>query len=78
MNRFFGMMPSNKIELEKHYKDNLGFKIVIQAGPEGYSIIYADHSTEYADINDTTENNFKTAYDIVTKHLGGLIEDDIY
>lgn len=34
MRRFFGMMPSSEIEIEKCYKDKDGYKIIIQAGGE--------------------------------------------
>lgn len=74
MKRFFGMMPSDSIEIEESFSDACGFKILIQAGPEGYSIIYADHSCEYQDINDTSENNFDKAYRVATEHLGHLIK----
>ncbi len=74
MNRFFGMMPSDEIKKEKHYKDDLGLRITIQAGPHGWTIMYADSSSEFKDIDSTTDENFKTAYDIATKNLGKLIE----
>ena len=66
MKRFFGMMPSSEIEIEKSYKTDLGI-IIIQAGPNGYSIIYGDGSPESEDISDTSENNFNKAYNIAKK-----------
>ena len=63
MKRFFGMMPSDEVEIEKHYKTNLG-TVTIQAGKEGYSILFADGSSKYEDIQDTTENNFNKAYEL--------------
>jgi hypothetical protein len=74
MKRFFGMMPSDEIKKEKHYKDDLGLRITIQAGPHGWTIMYADSSSEFKDVDSTTNENFKTAYDIATKNLGKLIE----
>ena len=74
MDRFFGMMPIDKIEKEVTYKDDLGMKITIQAGPHGYTIIFMDNTTEYEDIDDTTENNFNKAYNIALGYMGTLIE----
>ena len=74
MKRFFGMMPSSEIEIEKRYKDKHGYKISIQAGPHGWSIIYADSSSEFKDINNTSNENFKAAYAIASDNLGGLTE----
>ena len=61
MNRFFGMMPSNEIEMQKTFVDDLGLKIEIQAGKNGWTILYADSSSTYNDIIDTVENNFNSA-----------------
>lgn len=74
MKRFFGMMPSSEIEIEKHYIDNNGYKITIQAGTNGWTIIYADSSSEFKDVTRTTTENFKEAYDLAVKKLGVLIE----
>lgn len=74
MKRFFGMMPSDSVEIEEQFRDECDLKIIIQAGPEGYSIIYADHSCDYEDIKDTSENNFDKAYRVATKNLGHLIK----
>jgi hypothetical protein len=74
MNRFFGMMPSSEIEIEKHYKDERGEKVTIQAGLHGWTIIYMDNSSEFEDIDDTADNNFETAYTLATKRLGTLTE----
>lgn len=68
MKRFFGMMPSSEVEVEKTYIDSCDLKITVQAGPNGYSIIYADHSTEYEDVEDTTENNLQRALDKIKSH----------
>jgi len=69
MNRFFGMMPSECIEISKSYKDENGLRIHIDAGKEGYTVRYADCSSEYADINATAEDNFKSAYNIASSHF---------
>jgi len=74
MKRFFGMMPSSEIELEERYLDTNSYKISIQAGPHGWSIIYADSSSEYVDVDAKADENFKTAYGIATKNLGVLLK----
>ena len=74
MNRFFGMMPSDEIEIENVYKDEHGYKICIQAGSHGWTIIYADSSSEYNDVDNTSVENNRIAYDIATHNLGTLTE----
>ena len=74
MKRFFGMMPSTEIEMEKHYKDSNGYRITIQAGLHGWTIIYADASSEFKDINNSTDKNFKDAYNLAVNKLGILTE----
>ncbi len=74
MKRFFGMMPSSEIEIEKHYKDKDGYKIMIQAGKNGWTILYADSSSQYRDITRSIDDNFREAYDLANKKIGGLIE----
>lgn len=76
MKRFFGMMPSTEIKEEKQYKDNNGYKVTIQAGLHGWSIIYADSSSEFKDIDNTSKENFQIAYNIATNRLGILKELD--
>jgi hypothetical protein len=57
MKRFFGMMPSSEVKLEKTYVDEFGMKIMIQSSENGWSILYSDGSSEYQDVVDTVENN---------------------
>lgn len=72
MKRFNGMMPADAIEREEHYKDENGLDVTIQAGPEGWTVLYADGSSEYNDVKTTTDENFKTAYDCAVENLGEL------
>ena len=72
MKRFMGMMPSSEIEKEERFKDKDGLSITIQAGKNGWTILYADGSSEYNDKTCSTEENFSTAYNIATDHLGEL------
>ena len=74
MKRFFGMMPSTEIEIEKYYKDENGYKITIQAGKNGWTIIYADHSTDFKDIISSVNKNFEEAYNLAVNRLGTLDE----
>lgn len=36
MKRFFGMMPSDKIKKEEHFRDKSNLEIIIQAGENGW------------------------------------------
>lgn len=62
MQRFFGMMPSGEIEREEIYREtDTGCEFRIQAGPHGYSIVWGDGSSQFEDIDGTTDENFATA-----------------
>ena len=74
MNRFFGMMPSEEIGKQKCFRDKDGYQIMIQAGIHGWSIIYADNSSEFMDVDDTIDNNFSAAYIRAKDRLGELCE----
>ena len=74
MKRFFGMMPSTEIEIEKCYKDKDGYKITIQAGKNGWTIIYADYSTDFKDVISSANKNFEEAYNLAVNRLGTLTE----
>ena len=69
MNRFFGMMPSSQVKMSKRFVDDLGLKITIDAGENGWTILYADSSSEYADVIDTTLNNFNNAVKVMKGHF---------
>lgn len=74
MKRFFGMMPSNCIEVTKVYKDDSGMKITVDAGKDGYTIMYADGGTAYKDMDATAEDNLKDAYDYLSSQFDTLTE----
>ena len=74
MKRFFGMMPSSEIKKEKCYKDKYGYKIRIQSGLNGWTIIYADSSTDFRDITNSVDENFNDAYNLAVARLGTLTE----
>jgi len=73
MNRFFGMMPSSEVKIEKQFRVGVGqLKVTIQAGENGWTILYADSSSEYNDVVDTTENNFNKALSVLKTHFGDI------
>lgn len=74
MKRFFGMMPSSEIKMQKTFVDNYGLKITIQAGENGWTILYADSSSKYRDVVDTTENNFNDALACLRATIGEIKE----
>ena len=74
MKRFFGMMPSKEVEMEKEYVDKNNSKILIQAGKNGWTVIYADNSTSYKDVEGETLDNFNEAYNVAIKNLGNIKE----
>lgn len=74
MKRMFGLMPVNEVKKEIVFEDELELKIRVQAGPHGYSIIYADGSAEGEDIDGTTDENIERAKKILNSHFRNLTE----
>lgn len=72
MKRFFGMMPNDEIEREERYLDKYNDKVMIQAGPNGWTILYANGGSHYKDETKSTDDNFKEAYENATEFLGEL------
>jgi len=66
MKRFMGMMPRNEIAKEQHFKDHCGLTIIVQAGPNGWTILWADHSSNYKDTVATVETNWQAALNFLT------------
>ena len=69
MKRLFGWMPNSEVELHKSYRDELGMVIHIEAGKSGWTIIYADGSTEYSNQARTAEENFAAALEVLSSHF---------
>lgn len=70
MKRFMGMMPSNEVKKEKQFKVGAGqLTVTVQAGENGWTIIYADSSSDYKDVVDTTENNFNKAVEVLKSNF---------
>jgi hypothetical protein len=75
MKRFAGIMPTSEVEKEKRFR--VGFSkdiVIIQAGKNGWSILYADCSAEWKDVTDTTENNFENALKKLKTHFQEVVE----
>lgn len=63
MQRFFGIMPSSETEITKTFRDSPdGWRVTLEAGPNGWTLIFADGSAEYEDSSSGTEDNYDTAY----------------
>ncbi len=69
MNRFRGMMPAEEIKISRVFDDDNGMRVRIDAGPHGWTIGYADLSTQYQDIDDSSENNFAAARDVLRERF---------
>lgn len=79
MKRFFGMMPSDEITIEKTYRAHgimVDVYITIQAGPNGWTVIWPDKGTNYDDKTDDPEENFKTAYELAKTKYPDMVEDN--
>lgn len=67
-------MPAADIEISKTYKDQYGKHITIEAGKTGWSVLWADGGTDYKQVEDTAENNFQKAIDLIKSHRFELTE----
>ena len=68
-----GMMPSSEIAQEERFKVGMSQLIVtIQAGKNGWTILYADSSSEYKDEVDSVENNFKKAMELLKTQFSDI------
>lgn len=73
MNRFIGMMPSSEVKKEEQFKVGVGqLTVTIQAGENGWTILYADNSSEYKDIIDTVKNNFDNAFNLLKAQFNNI------
>lgn len=70
--RFLGLMKSDDVKANGAFRDSCGLHLEIEAGPKGWTIIWADFSTTFKDIEQETEFNFKEAYDCANKAVGPL------
>ena len=61
MQRFFGMMPMKEVERTEHFVDKYGESVRIDAGPNGWTVRFADMSSKYNDESIGTDANFENA-----------------
>jgi len=66
------MMANKEIKREEVFKDRINLNVVIQAGPNGWTILYADKSILYKDVEATTDENFEEAKRIAENAVGKL------
>lgn len=67
------MMPSSEVKREERFKvGSSQLTVTIQAGENGWTILYADHSSEYRDESDTTDNNFNKAMEVLKSHFSEI------
>lgn len=71
MDRFMGMMPTNEIEKSETWQLIDGSHVFIDAGPNGWTVRFPNHSSIWKDVHATTEENYKSAVAaLVLKHPG--------
>lgn len=75
MIRFAGIMPSNKVKIQKTFIDEFNTKIIIQVGDYGWSVLcLADGSAFYKDELLDAKINFNNAYTVAVNYYGELTE----
>lgn len=73
MERFMGLMPNSEVKREEQFKVGINqLKVTVQAGERGWTILYADYSSCFGDVDDTTDNNFDKAMKILNKQFGDI------
>lgn len=67
------MMPSSEVKREERFKVGMSQLVVtIQSSENGWTILYADSSSEYQDEVDTTDNNFDKAMKVLKTHFSDI------
>ena len=74
MKRFGGLMPRCEVEREETLYDQFDRRVMIQAGPNGWSIIWSDGAANWDDNVATTEENFNIARNAAVDLVGELTE----
>ena len=74
MHRMFGMMPLSEIEKTTQWDDGNGLHCSIDAGPNGWTLHFADHSNKYRDISNGTDANHAEALEILMGHFPKAFE----
>ena len=79
MQRFFGKMPASEVAISKKFVDRPGpngLSFRIEAGNKGWTILFADLSTEYEDVEATAEQNFEKAKAVAKEIFPEMYEFD--
>lgn len=61
MQRFMGLMPSSEVKKSRLWSDGMGKHCTVEAGPNGWTIVFADAGTQYKDAAVGTEVNYAEA-----------------
>lgn len=80
MKRIFGMMSAADVKKEKVYKSDTSGKIIVQAAPGGWTIIWSDGGSDHKDYdnaNRTTEENFQEALNLLESYFPGIAGNDL-
>lgn len=68
-----GMMPLSEVKKEERFKVGAEqLTVTIQAGKNGWTILYADGSAKYKDEVSTTKNNFNRAMEVLKTHFSDI------
>lgn len=76
MERFYGMMPRDKVRVTRRFKTELGLIVTIQAGTEGWTIIYPDKKCMWKDKFSTTSENYNEAKETLFSQYSNLTDLD--
>lgn len=80
MKRFFGMMKAEDVKKEKIYETETSGKIIVQAAPGGWTIIWSEGGSNHKDYDNTdrtTEENFQEALNLLESYFPGIAGDDL-
>lgn len=80
MKRVFGMMSAADVVKEKVYRSENSGKIIVQAAPGGWTIIWSDGGSDHKDYDNsgrTTEENFQEALNLLESYFPGIAGNDL-
>ena len=67
------MIPSSEVKREERFKVGMRqLTVTVQSCENGWTILYADSSSEYQDEIDTTDNNFDKAMKVLNSHFSDI------
>jgi hypothetical protein len=68
MKRLFGMIPASETKISKKYQAGSSFATV-ESCDFGWSVIWADGSASYEDVESSTENNFQRGLEFLKEYF---------